>query len=107
VAQEISSRGGDLSMANKRFRPLDEKRIGLLIRMAYHRSTVCPKAIQVPLLRRGFVQHTHNHSYKVTPAGEKAAEAFIKEYTGKPPLKTYGGISIGDMVMIVKGGSGE
>jgi molybdenum-dependent DNA-binding transcriptional regulator ModE len=83
----------------KRFRPLDEKRIGLLIRMSYHRACVASKRIQEPLLRRGLVRTNSTGSYELTATGKREAEKFMEQYKGKH-LETYRGLSIGCEVMI-------
>jgi hypothetical protein len=81
-------------------RPLDEKRIGLLIRMSFHRVCVCAKDIQAPLVRRGFSKNVREGTYEITATGKAEAKRLLKEYTGKH-LVTYRGISIGSEAIIV------
>jgi hypothetical protein len=79
---------------------LDEKRIGLLIRMRFHRACVTSKKIIGPLLTRGFARAINSESYELTKNGIAASDEFAKSYA-KKRIKTYRGLSIGNEVMIV------
>ena len=81
-------------------RPLDEKRIGLLIRMNYVRACVCRKSVQEPLIRRGLVRKNDLGNYEITPSGKKFVADYLKKNTPSK-LVTYSGITIGNAVMIL------
>ncbi len=91
-------------MTKKVERKLDERRLGLLIRMSFHHTCVCRKSTQEPLMRRGLTK-SNGRSYEITPKGRKFVADYLKA-NPKGRLQTWEAISIGNAVMILKD-SGE
>jgi hypothetical protein len=86
-------------------RPLREKHLGLLLRMLGYHTVVCSKRTVEPLVKRGFMQVTKNRSYEMTREGTKFALAEAERLQDRTaPISSWAGISIGNVVLILKDG---
>jgi hypothetical protein len=86
-------------------RELDDKRVGLLVRMLGLRAIVCSKSQIQPLLTRRFVEQTNKSTYELTPLGRKHAMTVVQDACdGKRAkmIETYQIISIGSIVGMVQ-----